>query len=77
YLQSSLTIGLVGLALVSLSLVGYWSAARHRPDRWRDAAVVLILAGSLTESVMLAFLPSLTFVVMVAALASVSNPVDQ
>ncbi len=74
YLQSTLTMGVVGLFFVLWSLVGYWRASRLRPDKWRDAAVVMVLAGSFTESVLLAFLPSLTFVVIVAALASASNP---
>ncbi len=74
YLQSILTMGLVGLFFVLWSLIGYWRSTRKRPDKWRDAAVVMVLAGSFTESVLLAFLPSLTFVVMVAALASASNP---
>ena len=74
YLQSSLTMGFVGLFFVLWSLIGYWRSTRKRPDKWRDAAVVLVMAGSFTESVLLAFLPSLTFVIMVAALASASNP---
>ncbi len=75
YLQSTLTMGVVGLAFVLWSLIGYWRAARLRPDKWRDAAVVLVMCASFTEAVLLAFLPSLTFVIMVAALASVGAPI--
>lgn len=74
YLQSVITMGFVGLFFILFSLIGYWRSTRLRPDKWRDAAVVLVVAGSFTESVLLAFLPSLTFVIMVAALASASNP---
>ena len=74
YLQSTVTMGFVGLFFVLWSLIGYWKSTRARPDKWRDGAVVLVLAGSITESVLLGFLPSITFVIMVAALTSASNP---